>query len=411
MKSNLSEVLELKAHLRLSAMTLTALMLGCAHTAVLEFPRYADVREMKKGFELTSERARTIDSLRISVRFVPQDTLDAYFLGLNASSISGSEIGVTQGLPGSDGGESPLMANNRMKVAEIAAERARFPVGRIGDVAAGITDVWPALRRSGPYVKGVVASRKFPVPDESRCNPYTLYDISDVVRLEVFEVIVTNLAHSTRQLSTSEWYLTDDLGNQQKPIDIDFFENSYVKANQKPARYANVHRTLLQDSPVFPGQMRKVFMAFYAIPEDAREVVVRYVAGANGEAIETWDFKQVQNERTDRYVCIPVKVTGGIEDRGVSLPPKTRIAGAVVFSDPQESQLSRTGENGWTVIYVDEATVADSLRVFAVGADGLNKPGCKAWYGVVVVPFDRIRGESIGRQGELIRLVEAKGGK
>lgn len=405
--------------MRLVKIGMIVLLVGCVASTHWEFARYAERTEIRKNFELKSAKMQTIDSLEISIDYMPQEMLDKYFLNLNTTSISESQIGVVQEFPNAARELEKIWRQNRRMATEKLAGGQRLPASIISQLESAVGITGPAHIINGssnekPCIGGSATLGSGRTMDEARLNPYALYDVSDIVRLDVFKVNISNYSSEVKELNTKDIYLTDELGNQQNPIEIDFFETLYLKApaeSQKPARYANMQRTLLASSPVFPGQQRKAFLAFYAIPEDAKDARISWRTNKHNGIVQTWDFSQTQAINHDRYICIPVIVkteVSGPNAPGASGLVYSPLEDVMVFSDPPGVGDIKTNSDGWAILYINTKNIENNIFVYAIGAENPEGNHCKVYFGTEEIVFDSVRYESISSHYEVLSIEEYK---
>lgn len=356
--------------MRLLKLALILLLVGCAIPKPPEYPRYTEVSTVLRDFKVIDANPRVIDSLEVSIEYVPQDSLDAYFRQLNIS-IAGQVIIVAYS-------DSVRSLEEKAKYNRSWRSKAMKKCNATNYFVDTETMrlLEPHLSTSEPvyvsskpghasFVDGVIV---LPAAgdEESVKNPYRLHDYIGKMDLDLFRITVTNRSSVTQTLNPEHFYLIDDAGNQQQAIGEGFFESLYIKepqGEQKPARFANIQRTLLTDSPIFPGETRRAFLAFYPIAEKAKDAKIFWnLPGASKAFI--WDLSCNSAASTKKYRNVGVIIRPPHSYEGWR---EIGLKNMLVFSVPFDF-VSTSEDGGCAAHYVNSDYLQNRIKIYAIGS-------------------------------------------
>ncbi|MBU0517610.1 hypothetical protein KJ564_01575 [bacterium] len=327
-----------------------------------EFPKFTETTEVKESFELTDNMKRNFGDLEIAISYQEQKVLDEYFNNLNLSSISSEKILLQ---PSSERSNESHLLHKRTSgiekavsihnlVSESVFKQVRPYLAQLDETSISFGRI-----SDFDFNKNSVA---FSLLRDEAKNPYNLQDFVGDVRLDVFEISIFNSSGETKNIEISKVYLMDNLGNQQKPVEVKFFESIYL--DSAPARFSNVQRTLLTSGPIFPNQTRRGFLSFYPIADEAETAQIFWTLSDDHKKPLKWEFKH--SREMVKSTLLHVGIHANLADR-FSTGSNSGVKELLAFTDPY-SDVAKTGTGGGAGLTINTKLLAEGVRVCLIGA-------------------------------------------
>jgi hypothetical protein len=373
-------------------------LMGCAATP--KFSRYSEFSKVSTWFEIKNAPDFSMnDFLEISLRYMMKDSLDSFFSSLN--------------LTGSGETVYSMQPQNEINVKSIEFYKRRQ---RVQGLRKFLTEndivtkteldlLEPFLFRLNTATVSN-SSKKFnfvAIPSywlltENSDNPYNIQEYQTISRtgsvvtlhgesasisaysssdrrhltgemgLDVFEISITNNSSVNKYIDTKNLWLVDDLGNQQSLLDVDYFEKLYSSGSeniQQPLRLANIRRTILSNSPIFPGQVRKAFIAFYPIPVAAKSFKIYWSPKDSLNKTLSWAFTPDYEIKKNKYLNFGIYVKSSVF---TSTPyKKDGIKNVLIFMKPVDV-VGISGEGGISSGLVNYNCIGNAITLYAIAA-------------------------------------------
>jgi hypothetical protein len=185
--------------------------------------------------------------------------------------------------------------------------------------------------------------------------------------LDIFEITINNNSSQKKYLDTKNIWLVDDHGNQQNMLNIDYFEKLYQSDKDKrPLRFANIQRTLLASGPIFPGQTRKAFIAFYPISRDAESFNIYVPQGDSSNNNISWKFKPNYLTEEKKFINFGISVNS-VTYGGLLGDDSYPIKNVMIFIKPIEA-IGISGGGGTASALVNTKYLRNQITIYAIGA-------------------------------------------